>query len=162
MSEDDGNRQEGSIIQILDNTIAPSEIVNPEVLQLPGSGSDEVSTFALQNQTIQTLSSPDDADSDGVGNDAVPSASTEEGSKVLGSAVKRKGKVFVPAPARGATYWFNREKNTFAAKKSREKRRKKEADEAKRLLDEKAGFLKRIQDLENRLAKCTCGLSGET
>ena len=150
LSEDDENRQEDSIFQILDSSIAPSESLNPQVLQLHESGLGELST-------IQTQTSPDDADHDGVGNDAMPSASTEEGAKV-----KRKTKIFVPAPARGATYWLRREKNTFASKKSREKRRKKEADEAKRLLDEKTGFLKRIQDLENRLAKCTCGLSGET
>ena len=147
LSEDDGNRQEHSIFQILDSSIAPSESLNPQVLQLHESGLGELST-------IQTQTSPDDADHDGVGNDAVP---TEEGAKV-----KRKTKIFVPAPARGATYWLRREKNTFPSKKSREKRQKKEADEAKRLLDEKNGFLKRIQDLENRLAKCTCGLSGET
>ena len=141
-SVQDEKREETSMSQILDNTIAPSEI-------FPDSGSGE---FALQTQ-----SSPDDADNDGVDNDAVmPRTSTQEGAKV-GIAVERKRKIFVPAPARGTAYWLKREKNTLAAKKSRDKRRKKEAEEAKRLLDQNTELLKKIKDLEARLAKCTCG-----
>ena len=68
---------------------------------------------------------------------------------------------------------IERNRNNVSSKKSLEKNRKKEAEEAKSLLQENTELkeklqtaLNKIEELEQRLAKCSCackiGLSGET
>ena len=80
----------------MNTSIAPSEILNSEVLQLvevlSESGSGELPTL-----TLQTQSSPDDANPDDAGNVAVPSASKEGGARVVGSP--RKGNRTRPLPS---------------------------------------------------------------
>ena len=82
----------------MNTSIAPSEILNSEELQLIGNLS-ESGSGELPFLTLQTQSSPDDADPDVVGNVAVHWAG---GARIVGFPVERKRKTAIPKHLKGA------------------------------------------------------------
>ena len=155
----------------MNTSIAPSEFLNSEVLQLvedlSESGSGESPTLTLQTQSLHTESSPDDAIPDDVGNVAVPSASKEGGARVVGSPAKRKQNTAIPEHLKGANYRKKRGRNNVSLKKSLDNERKKEAEEVKRIVQANTELKEKLQaasneieELEQLLAKCSCRIVG--
>ena len=155
----------------MNTSIAPSEILNSEVLQLvedlSESGSGELPTLTLQTQSLQTESSPDDANPDEVGNVDVHCASKEGGARVVGSPAKRKQNTAIPEHLKGGNYKKKRDRNNVSSKKSLDNERKKEAEEIKRIVQANTELKEKLQaasnkleDLEQSLAKCSCRIVG--